>query len=312
MSRIAEYNPLVALKIPGIEEAVEAKGLVVIVGPNSSGKTLLLKDIESKLIGVEQKFVVCLQMKLKRPSDFRVFINDLLEQKLMERKGVNIKIARPYFGKGGLSNADFQSETIVSLLNAFNEGWAEGGKIDFFASIGHVLLTSLFLENRLTLYSAQPRFDHYSQGPQNDLQALFLNREAQDKLEAETAEVFGNAVWLDITALNNLMLRASGSKQPTPHKERTDPLSVTKYRQIDSEGHGLKSYAGIAIALLLGRRPVCLIDEPELSLHPPQALALGRFIGKYGTEEPHVTFVATHSSHCLRGMRYCQMLLMPP
>jgi hypothetical protein len=59
---------------------------------------------------------------------------------------------------------------------------------------------------------------------------------------------------------------------------------------------------GTCITLLLGQRPICLIDEPELCLHPPQAYALGRFIGKYGTASDRATFVATHSSHVLRGI----------
>jgi len=65
---------------------------------------------------------------------------------------------------------------------------------------------------------------------------------------------------------------------------------------------GLKSYIGICLTLLLGRHPVILIDEPEMCLHPPQAHALGRFIGKYGVSSDHTTFVATHSSHVLRGV----------
>src|SRR5207245_295854 len=28
----------------------------------------------------------------------------------------------------------------------------------------------------------------------------------------------------------------------------------------------------------------------------------GRFVGQYATGEPHITFVATHSSHVLRGV----------
>lgn len=39
-----------------------------------------------------------------------------------------------------------------------------------------------------------------------------------------------------------------------------------------------------------------------MCLHPPQAYALGRFIGRYGVSIDHVTFVATHSSHVLRGI----------
>jgi hypothetical protein len=52
----------------------------------------------------------------------------------------------------------------------------------------------------------------------------------------------------------------------------------------------------------LSRRPVCLIDEPETCLHPPQAYALGRIIGRQATKHPSVTLVATHSSHVLRGV----------
>ncbi|MEK7397623.1 MAG: hypothetical protein AAB116_11880, partial [Candidatus Poribacteria bacterium] len=56
------------------------------------------------------------------------------------------------------------------------------------------------------------------------------------------------------------------------------------------------------MALLLGRRPVCLIDEPEMCLHPPQAYSLGKFIGRFGESDKHLTFVATHSSYFLRGI----------
>jgi hypothetical protein len=54
--------------------------------------------------------------------------------------------------------------------------------------------------------------------------------------------------------------------------------------------------------LLIGTRPVSLIDEPELCLHPPQAYEIGKFIGKNAVHDSHVTFVATHSSHVLRGI----------
>jgi len=74
------------------------------------------------------------------------------------------------------------------------------------------------------------------------------------------------------------------------------------YRTIETEGDGLKSYVATCIALLLGRRPVCLVDEPEMCLHPPQAYNLGDFIGRFGTSTDGATFVATHSSQILRGV----------
>jgi hypothetical protein len=77
---------------------------------------------------------------------------------------------------------------------------------------------------------------------------------------------------------------------------------MSKYRTIEDEGDGLKSYVSICIALLLGLRPVCLIDEPEMCLHPPQAYSLGRFIGTHAASRETATFVATHSAHILRGV----------
>jgi hypothetical protein len=77
---------------------------------------------------------------------------------------------------------------------------------------------------------------------------------------------------------------------------------MEKYRLIGTEGDGLKSFVGMCVALLLGRSPVLFIDEPELGLHPPQARAIGRFIGGFGTSSHRTTFVATHSSHVIRGV----------
>jgi hypothetical protein len=77
---------------------------------------------------------------------------------------------------------------------------------------------------------------------------------------------------------------------------------MSKYRTIESEGDGMKSYAATCISILLGRRPVSVIDEPEMCLHPPQAYNLGQFIGEHGTSTHTATFVATHSSAVLRGI----------
>ncbi len=77
---------------------------------------------------------------------------------------------------------------------------------------------------------------------------------------------------------------------------------MREYRLIHDEGDGFKSYIAICLTLLVGRRPLVLIDEPEMCLHPPQAYSLGRFIGRHGVSANHTTFVATHSSHVLKGI----------
>jgi hypothetical protein len=85
-------------------------------------------------------------------------------------------------------------------------------------------------------------------------------------------------------------------------EDRLSYKKMAEFRSIETEGDGMKSYLATCISLLLGRRPVCLIDEPEMCLHPPQAYNLGRFIGKFGASRDSATLVATHSSHLLRGV----------
>lgn len=130
----------------------------------------------------------------------------------------------------------------------------------------------------------------------------YLNDEARSQLFNEILDSFGKAVWPDTSRGNILCLRVSDEGMLPTAEERLSPKKMSGYRTIETEGDGLKSYVATCVALLLGRRPICLIDEPEMCLHPPQAYNLGRFIGRYGSSPDTATFVATHSSQILRGV----------
>jgi hypothetical protein len=116
--------------------------------------------------------------------------------------------------------------------------------------------------------------------------------------------VFGNAAFLDQTT-NDLILRVTGEPRAPESWVINNAHDVQGFLQITEEGDGYRSYVGTCMALLVGDRPVTLIDEPELFLYPAQAYELGRFIGTNAARKGqgnHVTFVATHSSHLLRGI----------
>ncbi len=171
----------------------------------------------------------------------------------------------------------------------------------FLMQFGRVFITSLFLERRLTLANTVSNFDYEKTAPQNELQALYLDQAAQHAMLLESTQTSAT-IWLDSTRGNLLCLRVSDTPKLSAAEDRLQPSKMRLHHTIEDEGDGFKSYMGICIALLLGRRPVCVIDEPEMCLHPPQAYALGRFIGRHGTSLNHTTIVATHSSHVLRGI----------
>src|SRR5690606_36976298 len=172
----------------------------------------------------------------------------------------------------------------------------------FFSTLGHSLVTALFLDRRLNMVNEAQRFDYENNPPTNEVHSLYVSETARTELTNEIKQAFGKGVWLDNTRGGRLCLRVNQAPEVPPAEEQLQPQRVKEYRTVESEGDGLRSYVGIAVSLLLGLRPVCLIDEPELCLHPPQAYRMGLFIGQHGTTEKHAIFARTHSSHVLRGV----------
>src|SRR5262245_21516278 len=83
MSALAKYNPLKAVWLPGAEIR-EPRGIVVVVGPNSSGKTLFLRDVENYLLTGTQGFVVCQGIEPQKPDDYQAFVDELLARNYLQ------------------------------------------------------------------------------------------------------------------------------------------------------------------------------------------------------------------------------------
>ncbi len=306
-SSILDYNPIESILIHGVG-ALPAKGLIVIVGPNSCGKTQILYDLKFCILGQRRDLVVCKGLKLRKPDNLDNFMEVLNQEGYVEsvvnEQGIeSIRKRSPLFGLGTYGGTKPKTD-LKGLYGSWKSDLYDNvtetnGFLSFF---GPLLSTLLFIDNRTILVNEVSNFDYHKNPPENDIQALYMNSNAQRILTEEIKRTFGLAIWLDPSRGNILCLKISDESDiPTP-EDRLEPEKMLKHRTIQDEGHGLKSYVGICISLLLGRRPVCLIDEPELCLHPPQANGIGKFIGRYGTSQSHATIVATHSSHTLRGI----------
>jgi hypothetical protein len=307
MSTVAEYNPLKSIRLPGATIA-DPTGLVIVIGPNSSGKTLFLQDIQNHLLTGKHQVVVCQGIAANRPGSLPDYLEDLEKNNLLRRMGNLGEQYMPYVAT--LTDRPGQAKEVPQFhLDQIRKAWEgfvldEGGNNQsFFTLLGTILVAPLALEMRLNICDSAPGFDWRKIRPTFPLQALYVNTPAKDRLAAETAEVFGNVAWLD-TASDpaNYHLKVSGSPKAPSIGEITNPIAANTYWSIQKEGDGYKCYVAICLSLMLGIRPVSLIDEPELCLHPPQAYHIGRFIGEHASRQQHVTFVATHSSHALRGM----------
>lgn len=307
MSNLIEFNPLKSIAIPNVGQ-IQPSGLVLVIGPNSAGKTQFLRDIQSRLLGEARTLVVCEEIKIERPDSFDAFVETLIAANHVRRvldtdNNPYINVQIPMFG----DKSDNWSIHEPNAKRFFNSpvkgaGQKDGDSDKFLEHFGRSFVSSLFLNRRLSITDTVPSFDYETASPVNEIQALYDDSDAKRLLTEEAMKVFGKAVWVDNTRSGKLCLRVSDSPEMPSADDRLEPSKMKQYRLMEDEGDGFKSYMAICLSLLLGRRPVMLVDEPEMCLHPPQAYSLGRFIGRHAISPKHVTFVATHSSHVLRGI----------
>jgi Overcoming lysogenization defect protein-like, TOPRIM domain/AAA domain, putative AbiEii toxin, Type IV TA system len=306
VEHLSDFKPLQQVKLPGIGD-LRCSGLILIVGPNSSGKSQFLQDLSLRLSGAPRSLVVASEVRISKP-EYAPFIRCLesegyLEQFFDDNGTMHFLPRTTYLGTGqaaGLVQPN-QAEQWYKAYVPIEELRGKRSN-EFLNYFGRFLFTALFLERRLTSLNQVGVIDFQRQPPQHDLHALFLDDRARQKLFDEVLASFGRAVWPDLSLGNALCLRVSDEDSVPSAEDRLSPSKMARYRTIETEGDGLKSYVATCVSLLLGRRPVCLIDEPEMCLHPPQAYNLGRFIGRTASSPETATFVATHSSHILRGV----------
>lgn len=77
--------------------------------------------------------------------------------------------------------------------------------------------------------------------------------------------------------------------------------ALDAFPQLQDQGDGMRSFAGIMLYLALDFYNVFLIDEPEAFLHPPQATLMGNVIGEL-LATTQQAFISTHSIHFINGL----------
>ena len=184
MSKLLDFNPLKSITVPNVGR-VEPKGLVLVIGPNSAGKTQILRDIQGRVLGQARKLVVCDDIEISRPPSLDLLLGVLfaenhIRRRVDENNNVYIEPRIPHFG-GTQSNWSLTENQVKSYFTAPNR---RGGQADrdghtdkFLEHFGRSFVASLFLDRRLTVTDAVDNFDYETAFPSNELQALYVDAE---------------------------------------------------------------------------------------------------------------------------------------
>lgn len=272
----------------GHQISLSSNDIVVLVGPNNSGKSVALKEILSKATdkkykgkvineiqvsksGTEDDLIKWLQKNCRRISDdvayptYQRLLGRVVEQ--------NVKVYWKEHLKGFHSLADFffYHLTTDARLNAANRATSIALTRDTFS---HPI--------------------HYMQA--DDLLEL--------KISGYFREAFGEDLIIHRNAGMEVPLHCG--HRPTP-REGDDRVSVGYLRDLeslptlDTQGDGMRSFVGVLLHSLVVDHSVILIDEPEAFLHPPQARILGQMLVKEVPDNRQL-IIATHSGDFLRGL----------
>jgi AAA15 family ATPase/GTPase len=266
----------------------EGNDIIVVVGPNNSGKSATLKDASNFLKSKNTKSKVIKAIEFsKKGSD-----SDLIEYLDKNSKKEFSSNPEPYYSGMGYKiyggNAkiwwnDFSSG-INDLLNVFSKNLTTEERLKAANPAPNIKLTTETAKHPINVLqkseSKEMKFNQYFK------QAFDLDLIVHRNAGSEVPMYVGEAPKL-----------ASGQDRLSESYQ----IELEKLDLLHEQGDGMRSFVGVLLNAFIGNQNLLFIDEPEAFLHPPQARLLGKMLA---TDLPQNTqlLLATHSLDFLKGL----------
>ncbi|QKJ31544.1 ATP-binding protein [Mucilaginibacter mali] len=283
---------------------IDVTPITVFVGPNNSGKSKVLIEIE-------------FFARRSHGSVSDVIIKDLvytpLSKKEIEEEIDKITSApntNEHISAGTVilakvnAQSNQASRISVDKQGLIDEAQNPTTKYGYYSPFVSLYTLRLNGTNRLNLLKEQPAGDLQAT-PANHLAHLFVNNELRQEVRRIIFDAFGKYYVIDPTNIGKLRIRLADRAPKNEREEKGwEKESVDYHSQstlIDVASDGVKAFSGIITTLLAGDPKITLIDEPEAFLHPGLASKLGKEIGRSLRNSKKRLFVSTHSSSFLMG-----------
>lgn len=262
------------------------QGVVLIVGPNNSGKSQALRDIQSHAAGASVVGIVIKAIRLTKTGD-KAALHEHFDR--AARIGIDTT-----------GSEKVMTSTGAHAFSSVASWWSIPNQIPVIAN--HFILHA-DTETRLSSSLPVAAMDLYSDIPREPIHFLYRHPGREATLSRMSKEAFGFGLMLD---------RFSGGKQwairigDPPESDSPRPTDeflsgVQAMPLLHEQGDGVRSMMGLLLAWETGEHMVALVDEPEAFLHPPQAAFLAEELARDATANRRLVIMSTHSSDVVRG-----------
>lgn len=276
-----------------------ARGTTIFVGPNNSGKSLVLREIE-------QAFNVH-----PFPDLTRILTDYEIEWPTSESIGGTIEKMQHFRPRDlpahsimlGRLNLSGHPETmqmrVTDLLRVVKDKQDKQWLATQYLKWGVIRLDG---RSRFNLTNDQPGHD-LTGAAQNILMHLFKDDAARKKVRLLVKDAFRLNFVVDPTNLGHLRIRLS-ENEPLDDEQSLNAVARKFHADalyIKDASDGVQAFTGIVSAVCSGEFHTILVDEPEAFLHPPLARKLGKSLAGLASERGGTLMASTHSADFLMG-----------
>ena len=281
-------------------EEIATTPVTVFVGPNNSGKSKALAEINYYCSTGQRNTTDVILDSI----EFDTFTTEIAEEKIQKltlqphlndghlpydhiivgKKGKRNQVPRQAF-LDALQNTNSQTQLFCRWYLAFNTLILDG-------------------RSRINLIGQQNAGD-LQQQPQTSFQVLFRDDVKRKEVRRIIHEAFGTYFVIDPTSLGHFKLRLASRPPETDIQERGIHEEAVKFHAqafpVEEASDGVKAFTGIITEIIAGDPAIILIDEPEAFLHPSLSFKLGKEIASSSFGSEKRLFVSTHSPDFVMG-----------
>lgn len=280
-------------------EEIEITPVTVFVGPNNSGKSKVLSEIQHFcLTGNKDATAVILDDLTLEGIPEDQAEDTVRHLTLRPNPGEALQVDHILVGARG-ERRQVHQKAIVEVIQHPQTNIP--GFCQWFLRFSTLMLDG---RSRINLINQQSAGD-LQQQPQTSFQVLFRDDTKRHEVRRIVKEAFDSFFVLDPTHLGQLRIRLSSRAPTTDLEERGIHDAAVQFhaaaQPIEVASDGVKAFTGIVTEVMAGDPQIVLIDEPEAFLHPALASKLGMELSRAALSSNKRVFVSTHSPTFVMG-----------